>query len=152
MPWIGIHTSIHSKLLVNRNSSTVVIPLIRSAEYVTPIAIAGRVTPAKRGSSWIPIGCSSLTSSDAEHAADPSDDLLRAKHEADADDARYRPPPRDFVEPRRGTQRHHGDDRDRRENGEQVGTRCGCAGREGTGTGECQFRCDGENETPHHHP
>src|ERR1700693_4707611 len=114
MPWIGMHTSIHSKFLVSRNSSTVVIPLMSSAEYVTPIAMAGRVTPAKRGSWWIPIGCSSLTWSDAEHAADPRDDLLRAEHEADTHDARHRPSPRDFVEPRRSTQGHHRDDRDRR--------------------------------------
>src|ERR1700691_3074904 len=137
-----MHTSIHSKFLVSRNSSTVVIPLISSAEYVTPIAMAGRVPPAKRGSSWIPRGCSSLTWSDAEHATDPRDDLLRAEHEADTHDARHRPSPRDFVEPRCGTESHHGDDRDRREDGQQVGTRGRRAGGEGTGTGEYQFRCD----------
>src|SRR6202051_1515693 len=138
MPWIGMHTSIHSKFLVNRNSSTVVSPLMSRAEYVTPIAMAGRVTPAKRGSAWIPRGCSSLTSSDAEHAADPRDDLLRAEHEADTHDARHRPSPRDFVEPRRGSECHHGDDRDGREDGQQVGTGSGGGGREGTGTGGCE--------------
>src|ERR1700733_15382885 len=110
-----MHTSIHSKLLVRRNSSTVVIPLMRRAEYVTTIAMAGRVPPPKRGSAWIPMGCSPITSSDSKHAADPGDDLLRTEYEANPNDARYRPSPRDFVEPRRGTQRHHGNNCDRRE-------------------------------------
>src|SRR5450631_516036 len=133
MPWIGMHTNIQSRFLVSRNSSTVVMPLMSSAEYVTPIAIAGRVTPAKRGSWWIPICGSSLISSDTKHAANPRDDLLRAEHESDTHHGRHRPSPRDLVEPRGGAQRHDRDDRDRRQNREQIGAGRRRAGGEGTG-------------------
>src|ERR1700675_458141 len=147
-----MRTKIHNKFLISRNSSTVVIPLMSRAEYVTPIAMAGRVTPAKRGSSWIPRGCSSLTGSNAEHATEPGDDLLCAEHEANTHDARDRPAPRDFVEPRRGAQGHHGDDRDGREDCQQVGAGRRRTAREGAGTGKCQFRRDAREQTGDDHP
>src|SRR5258708_12177894 len=73
---MGAQSSNISKFFVSRKASSVNTMLNKSAEYVTPHRIDGRVAPTKSGSAVRP-GLRSLKffPLDAEHSANPGNDL-----------------------------------------------------------------------------
>src|SRR5437773_2691944 len=94
IPWIGNASARVSRFWVRRKTSSVKTPFARSAEYVTPQRIGGRVAPTKSGSAvspeWLALTRISL---DAEHAAHPGHDLRCAEGDGDAQDRGDAPAP-----------------------------------------------------------
>jgi len=84
----------------------------RSAEYVTPQRIGGRVTPTKSGSAVKPRFASLMATLDGEHAANPGDNLRSSEGDCDSENRREAPAPGDAVRHGHAAEHHHEDDRD----------------------------------------